>query len=240
MPLCFSCFHIWESFLQDDLQGAIWCGPGFRLSFLFSLLDAYPACKEGLTPSSSSAASRHVRATHSGSLCCAKDVMRTVEFPRVQLQQLCCNFPCWLQFFQRWTLKFKWGRSAGGRGWEDSCRLSHLQMHKTSCSSEIRNLCGSSVCALACIPCSLNCCQPWSWKCLSQKLCLYTINLICEISQCWISLYSKGGQLEESFLLGWPHTILWKTAKQSSCPTQYIDSDCIDMTKNDKHDVILN
>ena len=151
-----------------------------------------------------------------------------------------CNFPCWLQFFQRWTLKFKWGRSAGGRGWEDSCRLSHLQMHKTSCSSEIRNLCGSSVCALACIPCSLNCCQPWSWKCLSQKLCLYTINLICEISQCWISLHSKGGQLEESFLLGWPHTILWKTAKQSSCPTQYIDSDCIDMTKNDKHDVILN
>ena len=59
---------------------------------------------------------------------------------------------------------------------------------------------------------------PWSSKYLSQILCSYMINLICEILPYWISLYPKGIQLEDSF---------------------YIDSDCVYITKNHKHDVIF-
>lgn len=186
--LCFPLSHLRVS--QDDLQGAIWCGPGFRLSFLFSLLEAYPALQRLALCSS----------LHPGTwgpptlvdFVVWKASWRLLSFRVSSFSSCVCNVPCWLQFFQRrWTLKFKWGigRVAGG-GVGRFCRRSHLQMHKTSCSSEIRNLRGSSVCALACILVLLIAVS-LVWKCLESKLCLYAINLICEISPCWISLYSR-------------------------------------------------
>ena len=116
LPLCFSSFHIWARFLQGDLQVGIWRGPGFRLSFLFSLLEVHPACKERLTPSSSfrvQAREDHPLLFH---FVAWRESQGPWSFHMSSFSGCVGNFPCWLPFYQRWALKFKWGGSAGGVG----------------------------------------------------------------------------------------------------------------------------